>query len=281
MDASRFDRITQLFAQRRLSRRAAVTATAAGVAATVVGTQHAGLAQDATPQASPVVDPAAEKTTYLFVQSFQSGTLTPNDNDDRHTLTLEQGLGQTIYFGDRPSRDVGVTPTEQFLEGLGFTDDNPPNAALIVETGDGETDLAVLELFAPTYDAATHTATYQVSGLEAWEDTLDLGLQDAPADLSAFTPDFAGAHLLIDDCVNATVDCYTAGGEGGNWVGSFDNQSFCYNYGICMPCEPYGSVQPDKCSTINHWGERCVDQFDDCYGQGCYADFSGAIFMGC
>jgi hypothetical protein len=285
LDAARFDHITQLFAQRRLSRRRAVTTAAAGVAATVIGAQHAGLAQDATPQASPVAAPesgASEKITYLFVQSFQSGSLTPNEADDRHTLTLEQGLGQTIYFADRPSRDVGVTPTAQFLEGLGFSEDNPPNAALIVETSDGETDLAVLELFAPTYDATTHTATYQVRGLEAWEENLEFGLQQGPTDLSAITPDFTGAHLLIDDCANAKVDCYTAGNEPGIYINSFDNVTFCLTGGFCQPCLPFnGHTQPDPCATFTIWEEQCEQQFDDCKGNGCYPDYPGAQALGC
>jgi hypothetical protein len=281
MDASRFDRIAQVFAERRLSRRPAVTASvAAGVA-----TATAAAAQEATPPASPAASPVADyelgsydKTMYLFVQSFQSGSLVPNEADDRHTLTLAQGLGQTIYFGDRPSRDVGVTPTAQFLEGLGFTEDNPPNAALIVDTGEGETDLAVLELFAPTYDTATHTATYQVQGLEAWEESLDLGLQDAPTDLSGITPDFGAAHLLIDDCLDGQVDCYA---QTGPYVASYTNLGFCYAYGICMPCDPYGHNQPDRCSTPAWWDAKCMQDYPDACGISCSANFTGYIFLGC
>src|SRR5215203_5385958 len=109
MDGTRFDRISRFFAQNRLSRRQALTATAAGVAAGVAGVQRAGFAQDATPQATPEAGFTGEKTTFLFVQSFQSGSLTKNPADDRHAVTLNQGLGQTIYFGDRPSREAGVT----------------------------------------------------------------------------------------------------------------------------------------------------------------------------
>lgn len=290
MDASRFDRITQLFTQRRLSRRQAMTGTVGagitGITSGLVATQMPALAQNATPVASPAASPVAatgspEKTTYLFVQSFQSGTLVANKDNDRHTLTLEHGLGQTIYFGDRPSRDVGVTPTKQFLDGLGFTENNPPNAALIVETGTGESDLAVLELFAPTYDEATHTATYQVQGLEAWQDTLDLGFTDAPTDLAGMATQFSGAHLLIDDCANGTVTCF----DDGTPIGEFDDLPFCYNYGVCMPCEPYGHVQPDKCSTSAYWGGKCVQQYASsgtCEDVGeCYADFPAAVFLGC
>ncbi|MGN6033264.1 MAG: hypothetical protein ACTHQE_16555, partial [Thermomicrobiales bacterium] len=113
MDSSRVLQITRLFADRRLSRRLAVTGSAAALAAgTMVAHQTA--AQPSTPVASPTPPPSGEKTTYLFVQSFQAGSLDPNADGETHTLTLEQGLGQTLYFGDRPSRDVGVSPTETF-----------------------------------------------------------------------------------------------------------------------------------------------------------------------
>jgi hypothetical protein len=55
MDSTRFDRISQLFGKRRLTRRQAVTASAVGIAA-ALGTQHSGLAQEATPAATPVAD---------------------------------------------------------------------------------------------------------------------------------------------------------------------------------------------------------------------------------
>lgn len=283
MEASRFDRITQLFAQRRLSRRQAVSGSVGGITVGLAASGMNAFAQS-TPAASPGASPVAgvpDKSTYLFVQSFQSGTLTANTGNDRHTLTLEHGLGQTIYFGDRPSRDVGVTPTKQFLDGLGFTENNPPNAALIVETGDGVSDLAVLELYSPTYDETTNTATYQVQALEAWQESLDLGFQDAPTDLDGMATAFSGAHLLIDDCANGTVVCF----DDGTPIGEFDDLPFCYNYGVCMPCEPYGHVQPDKCSTSGYWGGKCVQQYasdGQCGDVGeCYADFPAAVFLGC
>ena len=61
-------------------------------------------AQDATPEAMN-----DENTSYLFLQSFQSGSIVAKDGEaDTFTLTLEQGLGQTIYFSDRPERIVGA-----------------------------------------------------------------------------------------------------------------------------------------------------------------------------
>src|SRR5262245_48678681 len=103
MATSRFDTVSKLFARRRSSAR---------------------IAQDATPAAWD-----GEKVPYLFVQSFEGGSIAPKAGEaGTYTVTLDHGLGQTLYFGDRPSRGVGAVPTPQFLEALGFPDDNPPNA---------------------------------------------------------------------------------------------------------------------------------------------------------
>src|SRR5262249_6143495 len=152
-------------------------------------------------------DPA-KKRPYLFVQSFQRGHITPKVvTPDLYTLTLEQGLGQTVYFSDRPARDVGAAPTGQFLETLGFPPDDPPNAALGVETAPGRTAVAVLELFAPAYEGASRTATYEVKVLADWERELEVDFTEAPTDLARLAPTFGAAHLFIDDCADAPVVC--------------------------------------------------------------------------
>lgn len=279
MDASRFDRIARLLADRRLSRRQAIVGFTAAAATSAVGMGVSrAAAQEDLPVASPMAD--VEKTTYLFVQSFQKGSLAPNADGETHALTLEQGLGQTLYFGDRPSRDVGMSPTETFLEGLGFSDDNPPNAALIVDAGDGETDLAVLELFNPTYDVATHTATYQVRGLEAWEDSLELGLQDQPSDLSGLTPIFGAAHLLIDDCADGPIGCYSDP-EMTNLVGMFQDQPMCYAvYGACVTCEPQNGTNPEQCFPSEFWNEQCGERYE--VGEGrLFSYFTNADLLNC
>jgi hypothetical protein len=279
VDSNRFDRFSKLFANRRLTRRHALATGAASVAAGLAGSRAAA-AQEATPTAGATPQAGDyEKITYLFVQSFQSGSITPNQNDDRYTLTLEHGLGQTIYFGDRPSREVGVSPTDTFLQGLGFSPDNPPNAALIVETGADETDFAVLELYEPAYDKATRTATYQVKGLETWEDELDIGLQEGPTDLAAISKTFTGAHLLIDDCSDGTVQCWNTD-DGGTYWGDWEGLPFCYNYLVCCPCEPYGHTQPDRCSTRTYWDNKCVNAYSGCAaGDVCFSWFDSAGLM--
>src|SRR5688500_6243795 len=160
MDASRFDAVSKLFARRRMSRRQALKQGGAGLAA--AGLTAAGLtaaaAQEATPE--PATTDAEPETPTLFVQSFQSGTIAPTEGTEgRYTVTLEHGLGQTIYFSDRPDRIVGATPTPQFLGVLGFPADNPPNAALDVENAASETDIAVVEHITPLYIYTSHNKT--------------------------------------------------------------------------------------------------------------------------
>ena len=131
-------------------------------------------AQDATPVATPEGTPSGSEvpaTTELFVQSFRSGSLAPAiSGPGTHTVTLAEGLGQTIVFADRPSREVFTTSTPLFLNNLGFNGANPPNAAMLMDAGNGTTDIAVVELFNPTYDDTTHTATYDIAVLANWQD---------------------------------------------------------------------------------------------------------------
>jgi hypothetical protein len=110
MDATPFDRVAKRVAACR-SRHRALAEAAAGLA-------PAATAQEATPAPA---GQAGEKVQFLFVQSFRSGSIAPKaGTDGAYTLTLEHGLGQTIYFSDRPERVVGADPTPQFLKGFGF-----------------------------------------------------------------------------------------------------------------------------------------------------------------
>ena len=171
-----------------------------------------------------------------------------------------------------PSRDVGATPTERFLAGLGFQDDNPPNAAIVVDDGNGGTDIAVVELRNPLIDPTVPAVIYDVTVLANWEDTTELGLQEGPADLSDLPASFGPTHLFIDDCANGTVSCYDSDGS---YQGVTGQMGFCHNYAICMPCEPYFHTQPGPCSTRDYWTDRCNhDPIGGCNGL-CYADFVG------
>jgi hypothetical protein len=74
------------------------------------------------------VDAMPERMDGLFVQSaawFSSG-------DDE--ITLHGILASTVYFADRPRREVGHMPTRRFIElweeGRGTFSDDPPKAVL-------------------------------------------------------------------------------------------------------------------------------------------------------
>ncbi len=268
MNPTRFDTITRLFADRKLTRRQSLAA-GAGLAAGIAGSRLAS-AQEASPEALPITPDADHGPEMLFVQSFHSGSIVPSERaEGRYTVTLEHGLGETIYFSDRPDRIVGSTPTAAFLDGLGFPEDNPPNAAILTQNPDGDTTLAVVELFDPVYDAETATLTYDVSVLEHWKDGTDLAFTETPVDLGALGDTFGTAHLFIDDCGDWEITCYSIPSKGINGhVGSIltdEHDGFCYSWeaAFCLPCQPWIA---DGYSAYRYWNQQCNERFPDCLG---------------
>lgn len=266
MEAQRFDQISKLFAARRLSRRSALLSSSAGIAAGMLAATRLGQeasAAEATPTVELQAGDTVEKSTFMFVQSFQGGSVAANAGaDDRYTLSLNQGLGQTIYFGDRPSRQVGATPTPKFLEGIGFSDDNPPNAALIIEQADGAADLAVVELFNPVYDAVTHSVTYEIALLDNWENDLGFGLQQAPTALADIDTEFGATHVFIDDCADGNIVC--VGPDNAGVVGGWSGVGYCWNWSAvaCVPCESGTDACPS--CVVEYWTEKCNNTYAAC-----------------
>jgi uncharacterized membrane protein len=87
------------------------------------------------------VEPSKENPVrYMFVQSAHSGSLIPVEGEMNYTLTLEGVAPQTIAFLDRPERVVAQVSMQKFLDGLGFSPENPPNAAIEILEGDEEGD---------------------------------------------------------------------------------------------------------------------------------------------
>jgi hypothetical protein len=273
MDATRFDAVSKLFASRRLSRRQALATGGAGLAAGALAT--AGLAAPARAQdagqksAQDAAQPDGKRgPTMLFVQSFRAGSVAPKDGEQgRYTLTLEQGLGETVYFSDRPDLVVGSTPTPRFLATLGFPEDNPPNAALIAETAPGQTEIAVLRLYSPAYDEPTHTATYDVAVLQSWERSQEQAFTETEGELPELLPQFGAAHLFIDGCPGGDMACYC----GGAWVGTIWNAQFggyCYTPAGCLPCANW-TTSVDAANA--YWAGVCADRFNGGSG-GCEAN---------
>ncbi len=268
MDGNRFDALTRTFAG-RLSRRRAVGLGAAGLAAAAAGAGGlaAAAAQDATPgTGTPAAVPSpGQHPEFLFVQIAEGGTWAPKAGEDGvYTLTLTGAAAQTIYFSDRPERVVGSAPMEAFLGALGFTPENPPNAALVAQTDTGE-DVLVIELLAPAYDEATSTLTYDARILENYQEQGLQFLADQQGNVT-MPGSFKAASLFIDDCADGYVTCRV----GNQSIGQI-TAGACYT--------------PIRCELCNrdtaYWAGQCNATYAECNG-GCTADTSYcSAIIGC
>ena len=244
---------------RALSRRAVMIA-GAGMAA--LGMTRSIAAQDATPE--PEDGPA-----FLFVQLADSGSWRPKpDVEDIYELTLHGVGSQSLYFSDRPDRIVGTVPTDRFLESLGFTPVNPPNAAAVVRTPEGERDVLVIELFNPVYtrefdadggaslryDARVLDA-YNEDGLTSWYEEQD------DAELPG---EFSDISLFIDDCPDLTT-CFALDpakhGSGQYAIGPLPvgplGQCWSIEAFACLPCTG---------ATIDFYAGLCDRDYPECNG---------------
>lgn len=106
---------------------------------------------------------ALERIDALFVQSASSSS------SEEGSLTLHGLTDSTVYFADRPRREVGHIPSRRFVE-LWEGDENgfsvdPPNAVLSFLDDNGPTpEDAVIVLREPRLDG--HELTYNVDVLE-------------------------------------------------------------------------------------------------------------------
>ena len=94
--------------------------------------------------------------------------------------------------------------TIELLDTLGFEDD-PPNAALLIQTDDGETDVIILELTGPAYDPAA--ATLSFTAIVLADDVLEasgLGFVDQPVDSGSIPVAFGPSTLFIDSLQGCT-----------------------------------------------------------------------------
>jgi hypothetical protein len=287
MKQHQLDSIARIFADRRMSRRQALRQSGAGIptgALAMVGMTSLARAQDATPapDTATLDEGIVAKTDFLFVQSFRQGSLVPitGEGPGGHTLTLEQGLGQTLFFSDRPNRVVGATPTADFLKGLGFSDTNPPNAALVMDAGLGDTDFAVLELFNPRYDVETSTATYDVHLLKEWEQTLGMSFSEQQAEQKYLHPEFGTAHLFIDGCEDGVVECVRPA-DPPFVAGEWSIVPYCYSPDEgCNPCVPPGA--PNTFDGIReYWTGYCNLAFAEKCDGNCYAAWVGQTCDDC
>ena len=185
---------------------------------------------------------------YMFVQSVHSGSFVPVEGEKNlYTLTLEGVSPQTIAFSDRPERVVEQVPMQKFLDGLGFSPENPPNAAVEILEGNKSEDVIVVELFDPVYDAANHTLQYNVSVLEMPNHSHAIFNERHDESLPE---NFGPAALFIDDCEDCYICCYTKDGSNPG----------CYRTGKCWFYVPPGCY---PCNDDDYYLDKCRDKYGD------------------
>jgi hypothetical protein len=241
---TRFDSMTREFAERRLTRRAAMATAVGGVATAGFGSTLVTAHDGATPAVSPGTS-EKDGVSFMFVQTFGAGSIGPAaESDGLLTMTADHLAGQTLYFSDRPERIVGMVSTERFLgtsgqgQGIDFTLVDPPNAALVL----ADDRVLVVELIDPTYDPATSQVNYQLRVLDDVADA-GLNLETLPLTATEAAGNFEAASLFIDDCANGTIMCVTA--NGGVFPDTNNPVGYCYNWSkvCCAPCQTIDAAQ--------------------------------------
>jgi len=269
MDSTQFDQFTRRLST-RLSRRRALAIGAAGIAAAGLNRAVPAIAQDATPEAQVTEHPA-----FLFVQMADSGTWTPKPGEDGVYLLTLAGTGeQTLYFSDRPDRIVGTLPTDEFLNALGFTPVEPPNAAVVVTTPDGNRDVLVVELFNPVYtrsfgESGEEFLTYEAIVLNSYVgEALEEWVPQADDD--QLPAEFTDVSLFIDDCADL-AGCYRQGFWALEYIGEVPGGPYgrCYSWSerMCLPCE----------NSDWYYNNLCNETFPACEGT-CVTNTCGPLW---
>lgn len=266
--------LTRILGNRTSRRTTFAAAAAAALTPVLAGAQDATpVSMEASPAASPVSDLTADFPAFLFVQTFTEGSWQPGDEAGIYSLTLSGVPTSTIAFSDRPERIVTLVPMQNFLDGLGFTPSNPPNAALVaMREGEDMSDQEVLvvELFSPEYDGASGSLTYSARVLQDYGAPGLAGLEPNQTD-SQQAESYAGGTLLIDGCSDGDAVCYSVINGERVIAGNIDSVGCCFDWkaGNCEPCNRDASSQ--------YYGELCANAYPDSCSHSadswdCYVD---------
>jgi hypothetical protein len=208
---------------------------------------------------------AEEKpVSFMFVQNAQSGTLVPvAGGDNLYTLTLMGTSPQTIAFSDRPERVVAQVPTQKFLDGMCFSPNNGPNAALEILEANEEEDVAVVELFDPVYDAASQALKYNVTILE--QPDLSYAMFNERAD-KALPETFGPAALFIDDCADGYMECNHCAKSSIATCGA--NCDICGSI-LTGCCWHLGEIKCHGCHSDDYYRNKCIKMFGSRCDKAC------------
>jgi len=143
-------------------------------------------------------DKMENKTKFIFLQEGSRGSFV-NDSLGNYTLTMIDVVPYTVFFADRPARDVGFAPMDMFIKGFDFGINNPPNAAIILPDENETSDMVIVELTNPQYDNTTGTLTYTASLLMNYSFE-SVWFQDQKTKVDLAIPEkFGSVNLVIDD----------------------------------------------------------------------------------
>ena len=110
---------------------------------------------------SGTTDPQVERIDALFVQSATAFS------SDAGTITLHGVADSTVYFADRPRREIGHIPSRRFVElwetGANSFAIDPPNAVLsFLDDNGGAPEDAVVVLREPRLEGGTLSYTVEM-----------------------------------------------------------------------------------------------------------------------
>jgi hypothetical protein len=150
---------------------------------------------------------SAVASSLLFSTHGSSGSFKRNRNKrnrDKGSYTIKlKGLSDRItWFNDLPERKAGSEDIEDFIGGWngGFPDGVNPNAALEFTDKNGESDVAVFEMFRPVYNPKRDTLKFRAKINDG--QVLDGGLESHSVRADGkFTKQFSDSSLFIDNWV--------------------------------------------------------------------------------
>lgn len=285
MDPARFDRLAISLATHPVTRRRTL-ASGAALLGGLIGAVRGARAQSATPASPAAGHELADNNGTLFVQTAAGGTMTANPAAGAtplaagagtpapaargaYLLTLHGHTGETIGFSDRPERNFGELPTPKFFTGLGFLPNNPPNAALVVDTPEQQGAVVLVELLDPQYDPSSQTLTYGANLLHQYPNAKGDVLEPLVAKAQSTPPaSFTNVSLFIDDCPDSVESCWAAptGGQCGYRGQITSGNCWNWTYWTCNPCGSYSSQCNASDPTCNN---ACLDDIALCGGPGC------------
>ena len=147
---------------------------------------------------------SGQEANWLFSQTANSGSISPND-DDTWTLTLREVDPNVMGFTDRPLREAQSGSVEKLVEAwpVMFGESNP-NGVVVAHNATGETNSAVVELMDPELNGTTMTYTVRVLNNEGG--SAEPGTSYDFEQVSVFIDDVSVSRWVCESPTGGVVD---------------------------------------------------------------------------